>query len=47
MGNKPICFWELASNNAEASVGFLKKIIDWEIKYDGKPNIYDIKKVRA
>lgn len=43
MGNKPICFWELASNNAEASVGILKKIINWEIKYDGKPNIYDIK----
>ena len=42
MQKNPVCFWELASHNAEASVNFLKKVFDWDIESDKKLGIYRV-----
>jgi len=42
MQKNPVCFWELASNDAEASVNFLKNVFDWDIEFDGETGIYRV-----
>lgn len=42
MAKNPVCFWELASNDAEKSVYFFKKVFDWEIKYVEESGIHYI-----
>jgi predicted enzyme related to lactoylglutathione lyase len=34
MENNPIYWWELASHDAESTVGFLKKVFGWDIRFD-------------
>jgi predicted enzyme related to lactoylglutathione lyase len=38
----PVYFWELASNDAEKSVEFFKKVFGWEFEYDETIGIYEI-----
>ena len=38
----PICFWELASHNAEKSVRFFEKVFEWDFKVNEKIGIYEI-----
>jgi len=42
MSANPVCFWELASNNAQKSVDFFKNVFDWEIQYEEGSGIYYI-----
>jgi predicted enzyme related to lactoylglutathione lyase len=37
----PICYWELASNNAEKSLKFFKQVFGWEFEYDKTIGIYE------
>ena len=39
--NNPVVYWELASNNAEKSVEFLRKVFDWAPEYDRESTIYE------
>ena len=36
----PICWWELASHDADATVEFLRKAFDWTIDYDETVGYY-------
>jgi predicted enzyme related to lactoylglutathione lyase len=42
MQKNPVCYWELASNDAEKSIKFLKEVFDWDVEYDEKTGIYEI-----
>lgn len=42
MQNNPICFWELASHNAEKSVKFFEKVFGWTFDYNEDIGIYEI-----
>jgi len=42
MQKNPVCYWELASNDAEKSIKFLKEVFDWGVEYDKKTGIYEI-----
>jgi predicted enzyme related to lactoylglutathione lyase len=41
MQNNPVCYWELASHDAEKTIEFLKNIFDWKPEYDEKSGIYE------
>jgi predicted enzyme related to lactoylglutathione lyase len=41
MQKNPVCYWELASHNAEKTTDFLKKVFSWEPEYDEKSGIYE------
>lgn len=41
MVKNPVVLWELASNNADASVEFFKKVFDWDFNFDEEFKIYD------
>lgn len=44
MQNKnPICWWELATHDADKSVEFLQKAFDWNLVYDEQQNLYETK----
>ena len=34
MESNPICWWELASHDAEETVNFLKEVFEWDIRFD-------------
>lgn len=36
----PVCWWELASHDAEKSVAFLKAVFDWNLTFDEKLGFY-------
>ncbi len=38
----PVYYWELASNDAEKSVDFFKKVFGWEFEYDEIIGLYEI-----
>jgi len=38
----PVCYWELASNDAEKSINFLKEVFDWDVELDEKIGIYEV-----
>jgi predicted enzyme related to lactoylglutathione lyase len=38
--SNPVVFWELASHDAEASVGFFKEIFGWEIEKEQNTILY-------
>lgn len=38
----PICWWELASHNADKSVEFLRTVFGWEAQLDQATSIYDV-----
>jgi predicted enzyme related to lactoylglutathione lyase len=40
MSENPICFWELASNDAEKSVKFFENVFGWEAQYDEESGIH-------
>ncbi len=42
MQRNPVCYWELASNDAEKSINFLKEAFDWEIEFDERLGIYEV-----
>ena len=42
MQNNPICFWELASHDAEKSVQFFKNVFGWEFNYDENTTIHEL-----
>jgi len=42
MQKNPVCFWELASHNAEATVDFLKKVFDWDIAFNKDIGFYTV-----
>ncbi len=42
MQKNPVCYWELASNDAEKSIGFLKEVFDWDVEFDEKTGIYEV-----
>jgi predicted enzyme related to lactoylglutathione lyase len=37
----PVVYWELASDNADSSVAFFKKVFGWEIQYDPATTIHE------
>lgn len=38
----PICYWELASHDADKSVQFFKNVFGWKFDYDKKSTIHDL-----
>ena len=42
MQRYPICYWELASNNAERSVRFFQEVFGWVFAYDEKSTIHEL-----
>ena len=40
MSANPVCWWELASHDAEKSVTFLQKVFDWNLVFDEKLGFY-------
>ena len=42
MQKNPVCYWELASHDAEATVEFLKKVFDWQVEWDDRIGLYDV-----
>jgi predicted enzyme related to lactoylglutathione lyase len=40
MSANPVVWWELASNDADKTVAFLKKIFDWNLEFDEKLGFY-------
>ena len=42
MKENPVVYWELASNDAEKSIDFLKKVFGWVPEYDKKTGIYEL-----
>ena len=41
MQGNPVCFWELASHDAEKSVKFFESVFGWKTQYDDKIGIYE------
>jgi len=41
-GKNPVVFWELASNDADRSVEFFRKVFDWDIKFDDRLGFYTV-----
>lgn len=41
MQENPVCYWELASQNSEKTVEFLRKVFGWKPEYDEKSRIYE------
>ena len=42
MSNNPICYWELATHDAEESVEFFRKVFDWDFEYDDQTTIHEM-----
>lgn len=42
MQKNPVCYWEIASHDAEKSIDFLKKVFEWEVEFDERIGLYDI-----
>ena len=42
MPKNPVCFWELASHDADESVKFFKKVFGWKFHYDENTGIYEL-----
>ncbi|MDP8240941.1 MAG: hypothetical protein P9X24_17770 [Candidatus Hatepunaea meridiana] len=42
MRNNPICYWELASHDADKSVAFFKKVFGWNFEYDTQIGIHEL-----
>jgi len=42
MSHNPVVFWEIASHNADESVAFLKKVFDWDIRFDDDLGFYQM-----
>ncbi len=42
MQKNPVCYWELASHDAEKSIRFLKEIFEWDVEFDEKTGIYEV-----
>ncbi len=40
MSTNPVCWWELASNDADKTVSFLRKVFDWNLVFDEKLGFY-------
>jgi predicted enzyme related to lactoylglutathione lyase len=40
MQKNPICFWELASHDAEKSTEFLRKLFGWNLTFDTRLGFY-------
>lgn len=38
----PVLFWELASNDQEASVEFFRGVFDWKIEYNERIEFYQV-----
>jgi predicted enzyme related to lactoylglutathione lyase len=39
----PLCYWELASHDAEQSATFFESVFGWKFEYDKNSTIYDLK----
>jgi predicted enzyme related to lactoylglutathione lyase len=42
MQKNPICYWELASHNAEKSVKFFEDVFGWKFIYDKESTIHEL-----
>ncbi len=42
MQNNPVCYWEIASHDAEATIEFLNEVFEWEVEYDDVLGIYEV-----
>ena len=42
MPSNPVCFWELASHDADKSVQFFKKVFGWDFNYDENTTIHEL-----
>jgi predicted enzyme related to lactoylglutathione lyase len=42
MTQNPVCYWELASSNAEKSERFFHEVFGWNFEYDEKTTIYEL-----
>lgn len=40
MAENPVCWWELASHDADKTVAFLKQVFDWDLKFDDRLGFY-------
>jgi predicted enzyme related to lactoylglutathione lyase len=41
MQRNPVVYWEIASNDAEKSVKFMKDVFGWNFEYDEKTTIHE------
>lgn len=42
VSGNPICYWELASHDAEATVEFLSRLFGWKFQYDETTTIHEL-----
>ena len=42
MKKNPVVYWELASQDAQKTTAFLKKVFGWAPEYDEKTGIYEL-----
>jgi predicted enzyme related to lactoylglutathione lyase len=42
MQKNPVCFWELASHDADKSVKFFRKVFGWKFQYDENTTIHEL-----
>jgi len=42
MQKNPVCYWELASDETEKSINFLKEVFDLDVEYDKNTKIYEV-----
>lgn len=42
MHPNPVCYWELASNDAERSTKFFHDVFGWDFEYDEKSTIHEL-----
>jgi len=40
MSANPVFWWELASNDADKTIAFLRKVFDWNLEFDEKMGFY-------
>lgn len=40
--HNPLCYWELASHNAEESTKFFENVFGWKFEYDKNSTIHDL-----
>jgi predicted enzyme related to lactoylglutathione lyase len=42
MKENPVCFWELASYDAEKTVDFLRKLFAWDLSFDSRLGFHTV-----
>ena len=42
MTSNPVCYWEIASHDADKTVAFLRELFGWQFEYDEATTIHEL-----